>query len=68
MAYLTGVEIPRTSIAEPGSGPNKVTVEFLRWTAFGQSAYQKNQRAGFSEEHAAQLVKRGAARIVGRVD
>ncbi len=67
MAYIQSANIPRTNIRDRELEPGPpVTVQFKRWTAFLDTAYQKNQFAGFSEEHAQQLVKMGAARIVAR--
>ncbi len=54
-----------TSIMNPEDGP-PVTVRFLRWHQFGQTAYQKGQFAGFGEEDAKRLVKSCAAQIVDR--
>ena len=61
MAYNTPAEAPQTSLANPEDCP-PVTVQFLRWLAWKNTAYQNGQYAGFSEQEAAQLVKIGAAR------
>lgn len=64
MSYVPGAQVPQTSLAERDH--NLTTVEFFRFTLFGQTAYQKGQRAGFSEEQAQRIVKNGLGRIVGR--
>ncbi len=61
MAYHTPAEVQQTSMANPEDCP-PVTVQFLRWCPWGSTAYQNGQYAGFSEEEAARLVKRGVAR------
>jgi len=61
---------PNASPQPSSSAANEeVTVEFLRWTAWGHhvapTAYQKGQRAGFTLAEAEKLVRGGHAVIVG---
>jgi hypothetical protein len=39
--------IAQTSLAARGNPPGQVTVQFRKWHAHGQTAYQKGQFAGF---------------------
>ncbi len=40
-------DIPHTSIATRGTNPGEVMVQFQKWHAYGQTAYQRGQFAGF---------------------
>jgi hypothetical protein len=59
-ATLETKPIMQTSLAHRNSGVGEVTVQFKRWTAFGQTAYQKGQFAGFPIAVAQGLRDRGA--------
>jgi hypothetical protein len=48
--------IPQTPLAARGMSPGEVTVQFTRWTAYGMTAYQRGQYAGFSLAVAQKLV------------
>ena len=49
--------VAQTSIAVRGTHPDEVTVQFLRWTAVGLTAYQRGQFAGFPSAVALRLEK-----------
>ena len=53
-----------TSVSSREPHPDEVTVRFTRWTAWGQTAYQKDQFAGFLRGEAEKMVKQGCAIIV----
>ena len=55
----------QTSIADRRpDDPDEVTVQFTRWCAHLNTAYQKGQFAGFKRAVAQQLVASGAAVLV----
>jgi len=56
--------IPQTSLATREPAPDEVTVRFTRWTAWGQTAYQKHTFAGFPRSEAEKMVAQGCAIIV----
>ncbi len=49
-------EIPQTSLASRADSAGLVTLYFLRWTAYGNAAYQKGQSAGFSPREARDIL------------
>jgi predicted metal-dependent phosphoesterase TrpH len=55
-----GKEVAKTSLATRGTPPGEVTVQFRRWTAYGQTAYQRGQFAGFPASVAEQMERAGA--------
>jgi hypothetical protein len=63
-AATAAQQLLRTSIAEPSRHPREVTVQFLRYTNVGMTAYQKGQCAGFLREMAEKMAERGACRIL----
>ncbi len=63
-ATATAKEEPaRTSLAERGTRPGEVTVQFRKWHAHGMTAYQKGTFAGFPIRVAEQLEAEGAVTI-----
>lgn len=55
--------VERTSLATRGTAADEVNVQFRRWTAHGNTAYQKGQYAGFPIPVAEALAARGAVII-----
>ena len=51
--------VPQTSLAARGTPPGEVTVQFRRWRAYGQTAYQRGQYAGFPAAVALRLEAAG---------
>lgn len=58
----TGVPvIEQTSLADRHSDPDEVTLEFTRWHAQGNTAYQRGEFAGFKRAVAQRLIAGGVA-------
>jgi hypothetical protein len=55
---------PQTSIGDAAPPPDEVTVRFRRWHAFGPTAFQRGQEAGFSPRDAEMLARRNIAIVV----
>jgi hypothetical protein len=55
--------VQQTSLASRGIPPGEVTVQFRRWTAHAQTAYQRGQFAGFPLVIAERLEAAGAVNI-----
>ena len=53
---IEAAEVPRTSLAERGVARGEVTLQFRRWFSDGQTAYQRNQCAGFPPAHAERIL------------
>ncbi len=71
MLFATKQDAPTPEIVQPPAAPviaprraDLVMVRFSRWTAFGDTAYQAGQCAGFTRRDADILVKKGAAREI----
>jgi hypothetical protein len=62
--HLTNAPILQTSITQPSRHPQEVTVQFLRFTHVGMTAYQKGQCAGFLRAQAEDMQRKGACRIL----
>lgn len=56
--------VPQTSLGVHVPPPGEVTVQFRRWHAMANTAYQRGQWAGFPPRIAADLI---AARVADRV-
>ncbi len=55
---------PAEPMVAPRATGDRVFVLFKKWTAWGETAYQPGQCAGFSRRDADALIKKGAAREI----
>ena len=64
----TMANVPQTSLGAHVPFPNEVTVQFRRWYAHANTAYQRGQQAGFPAPVAEEMVRKGVGLVVPQVE